>query len=312
MRITTVTLNTSVDRTLEVPGFAVGGHLKGTVVRVQPAGKGVNVSRCLARLGVASVVTGFVGRRELALFGESLAGTSAAVELVPVADATRANTTILDPQHGSDTHIREAGFRVEPDELAALRRKLATLAAPDAIFVFCGSLPPGVAGDALAELFAACQAGGARLVADLNGAELAVAVASRPLVVKPNVEELGEVVGRDLGSASEAELLDAARGLCDRVGTVLVTRGGDGALAVSRDGALACAVEVGPPRNTVGCGDAFLAGYLAGLWRREPPAERLRWAVACGSAAALAEAAGEVHPSQVAELAARARVRTLA
>ena len=111
---------------------------------MQPAGKGINVSRCLARFGVPSVVTGFVGVRERVLFEDSLADSPATVDLVPVADATRINTTILDPEADTDTHIRESGFRVGSDELTALALKLSGLASADAVFVVCGSLPPGV------------------------------------------------------------------------------------------------------------------------------------------------------------------------
>jgi len=309
LTIVTVTLNTSVDRTLEVPRFEVGGHLKGRAVRVQPAGKGVNVARCLARLGVPSVVTGLVGVRERELFREALAGTLAADELVAVADATRTNTTILDPELGTNTHIRETGFQVQEAEFEALCGKLRGLASADALVTFCGSLPPGIAPRGIGRLLAACQERGARVAADLNGSELGVAAAARPLLIKPNVEELAELLGRDLASATEAELLGAARSLCDRVGTVLLTRGKDGALAVSQGTALAGSAEVGAVRNTVGCGDAFLAGYLAGLWRGAAPEECLGQAVACGAASALADAAGQIEPRQVAELMERVEVR---
>jgi len=305
----TVTLNTSVDRTVEVPRFAVGGHLKGRLARLQPAGKGVNVSRCLDSLGVPSVATGFVGAGETALYRDSLAATRAEMRLVPIAGTTRSNTTILDPVLGTDTHIREAGPTVRPEEVESLRATLAALALPEAVAVFCGSLPPGVTADDVARLMAACRDAGARVAADLNGPQLGVAVAAEALLIKPNVEELGELVGRDLSGAGEAELLAAARPLCDRVGTVLLTRGREGAMAVRQADALACSVEVPRARNTVGCGDAFLAGYLAGLWRGVAADECLRLAVACGAANALTDAAGQIDPAQVRELADRAELR---
>jgi len=316
--IVTVTLNTSVDRTVEVPRFSIGGHLKGRLLRVQPAGKGVNVSRCLASLGVPSVVAGLVGARELPLFRASFKGTQAKVKLVPVAQPTRTNTTILDPELGTDTHIREAGPTVARREIAALRARLDGLASPDAVVVFCGSLPPGMTADDVAALVVACQAKGAQVAADLNGPQLGVAVAARPLLIKPNVEELGELLGRDLRQAPEGELLDAARSVADRVGSVLLTRGRQGAIAVRgriagnpQGEAAACTAEIPSPRNTVGCGDAFLAGYLAGLWRGLAADDCLRQAVACGAAKALADAAGEIDPQQVAELAAKAVLRRL-
>lgn len=311
MTVITVTPNTSVDRTLEVPGLALGGHLQGRLVRLQPGGKGVNVSRCLAALGVPSVVTGFVGAREQALFRESFAASAAAVDLVPVAAPTRTCTTLLDPERGTDTHIREPGAAVSPDELAALHAKLAALAGPDALVVFCGSLPPGMAGEHLAALLAACRARGAQVAADLHGAALAEALRARPLLVKPNVEELGECLGRDLAGAGEAELLAAARSLLDRVDTVLLTRGRRGALAARAAQALACVAAIPHARNTVGCGDAFLAGYLAGLARGAALADALRLAAACGAAQAASDAPGRLSPTQVAELAARAEVRAI-
>ena len=50
--IVTVTLNTTVDRVLAVPGFRVGVHAQAELRQLQPSGKGVNVARGLARLGV--------------------------------------------------------------------------------------------------------------------------------------------------------------------------------------------------------------------------------------------------------------------
>ncbi len=336
MTIITVTLNTSVDRTLEVPCFAVGAHLKGRLVRMQPGGKGVNVARCLAALGVPAVVTGLVGRSELPLFRRSFRGTLVRVELVPIAGPTRTNTTILDPEGGTDTHIREAGSPVTSEEVGALRAKLRGLASSDALVAFCGSLPPGMGDAQLRALLATARERGARLAADLNGPQLAVALAtattppvgpphkarrraamiaelnnSAILLIKPNVGELGECLGRDLSEAGERDLVAAAQSLLGRVGTVLVTRGSEGALAVGRSEVLAGAVEAVAPRNTVGCGDAFLAGYLAGMWRGQAPAEALRLAVACGAAQAEAEAPGNFSAARVAELALRARLRPI-
>jgi len=311
LTLITVTPNTSVDRTLEVPGLTLGAHLQGRLVRLRPGGKGVNVAQCLAALGVPSVVTGFVGAAELPLFRESFAGSPVAVELVPVAAPTRTCTTLLDPERGTDTHIREQGAGVTATEIRALRARLEGLASPDALVVLCGSLPPGMSGDHLEALLAACRARGAQVAADLNGSALPRALAARPLLIKPNVEELGECLGCDLAEASGAELLEAARSLLDRVGTVLLTRGRRGALAVSPARALACTVAIPQARNTVGCGDAFLAGYLAGVVRGAPMEDALRLAVACGAAQASSDAAGCISAGQVAELAPRAEVRTV-
>ena len=334
-KLVTVTPNTSVDRTLEVPRLVPGGHVKGRLLRLQPGGKGVNVSRCLAALGVPSLVTGFAGSAEMALFRDGFAGTAASVELVATAQPTRTCTTLLDPVLHTDTHIRELGCLVTREEVAALQAKLEAIASPDTLVVFCGSLPPGMADAHLAQLIAVCQARGARVAADLNGPQLAAALAARSerarpgapppagrgtiadlnrcgmVLVKPNVGELGECLGRDLHGAGEEALAVAARSLLDRVETVLVTRGREGALAVRGGEALAGTLDVGAPRNTVGCGDAFLAGYLAGLWRGMAFDEAVRLAVACGAAQAMADAPGLIAPADVEALAARVAIRAV-
>ena len=57
--IVTGTCNPTYDKTLEVPGFAAGLTLRARTIRRQPAGKGVNVARCMATLGCPATATGF-------------------------------------------------------------------------------------------------------------------------------------------------------------------------------------------------------------------------------------------------------------
>ena len=87
-----------------------------------------------------------------------------------------------------------------------------------------------------------------------------------PHLVKPNAEELADVTGRtlqSLGDVADAAQLLLARG----VRTVLVSLGGDGALLVDAElpGPLHGTADVGRVVNTVGAGDAFLAGWLAAV-----------------------------------------------
>jgi fructose-1-phosphate kinase PfkB-like protein len=79
--------------------------------------------------------------------------------------------------------------------------------------------------------------------------------------------------------------------LLDRVKTVLLTLGEGGAWVVRRDASVfrACSLAEGDLRNTVGCGDAFLAGWLRGQEMSDDPGEALAWAVAAGAASAMSE-----------------------
>ena len=286
--IITVTLNPAVDKALEVPGFAVGAHARALVRSLLPAGKGVNVARGIARLGGRAQATGFIGRNEERMFVESLAEEGVAAEFCAVSGRTRTNTTILDPQARTTTHLRERGFRVGAEDVAAigglLERRLAE--SPNATLVFAGSLPDGMPADAFTDLLRSCAERGAEVLLDTNGPALRAAVATGVVgTVKPNLEELAECLGRPV---QRCDALDAARELLGRVGTVLLTLGEEGAYLVTEAGAVGrrCPLEPGELGNTVGCGDAFLAGWLRG---REVSDDALCWAVAAGAASAVSE-----------------------
>src|SRR5699024_7629580 len=181
--------------------------------------------------------------------------------------------------------------------------------------VLSGSLPAGMPENWYAGAVTALRAAGARIALDTSDAPLA-AVARRlpeaaPDLVKPNSEELAQLVGADAGRLEHAAaagdlapVLDAGRRLLDRgVGTALVTLGPAGALLLTADGAWWGSAPPTTALSTVGAGDSSLAGYLLADATGLGPAERLRTAVAYGSAAVAlpgttlpgADAAARVH-----------------
>ncbi len=291
MMILTVTLNPAIDRALEVPGFRVGAHARASVLSLLPAGKGNNVARGVARLGGRAVASGFVGREEEALFARSLAEDGVAANFHAVEGLTRTNTTVLDPEARTTTHLREEGFEVSEQDRAGLTGALLDWIGqqPGAPVVFAGSLPPGMAPEHFSAMLAACAEAGADLSVDTNGPALRAAFESGAVAaLKPNLDELEELAGREV---PRRQVVQVARELCDRVKTVLLTLGADGAWLLRQDAEFGfrCPLARDEVRNTVGCGDAFLAGWFRAGQRGVAPTERLRWAVATGAASAMSE-----------------------
>ena len=107
--IYTVTLNPTIDRSMTVPRFAVGGTFKADECTRQAAGKGINVARVASTLEEPVVALGLVGWQDEAFFAETLAGTGIESRLVPVPGPTRISVTVLDPELGIGTHLRESG-----------------------------------------------------------------------------------------------------------------------------------------------------------------------------------------------------------
>lgn len=303
--IVTVTLNPALDKTLHVPNFAVGQHARARLVDLIPAGKGINVGRGLSRLGSRSTACGLVGRGELEAYGRVLEQEGVDCALTPIEGITRTNTTILDTECGTTTHLREEGFTVRDNDLCqltdALRNRLESADRPVRV-VFAGSLPPGVGAEDFVQLLKHCRAAGARVIVDTSGSALRQAVDSSTVdTVKPNLTELGQCLGREVG---QEDCLGAARELLGRVDTVLLTLGERGAWLAVEEAQIGarCRLEPGEVENTVGCGDAFLAGWLDAVDQGRSPREALRWAVCAGAASARGKTTVDYSREDVEEL----------
>lgn len=287
--IVAVALNPAVDRVLEVPRLTLGAHQVSNLLARYLGGKAVNLAKDLALLDVPCVLTGLVGRAEFDYYAQDLRRFGVGMEMMPVAGQTRENITLVDPVARSETHLRDRGFTISRDELAAFRSKLASLAQPGTIFVYSGSLPRGIGPAELADLLGICRQAGADLAVDTSGAALAATLDASPWLIKPNREELEELLGRRVPTTED--LLAAGRDLASRIGLVLVSCGAGGAYLFAGKSAWHACCEIPANRiaSTVGCGDALLAGFLAGLHKglEYPGALGLAVATAAGTALSL-------------------------
>jgi 1-phosphofructokinase len=298
--IVAVALNPAFDRTLQVPDLVIGGHQRGRLVSIQPAGKAVNAARLLAALGTPCILTGFVGEADRDRFQRSFDKTPVRVEMFEVQGMTRENITLIDPKHGVETHIRDVGCPPTEEDIERLTRKLGILATKGSYVLFAGSLPPEMTADAFAGMIKVCRDKGAYVAVDSSGPALEAVKRLRGLwLVKPNREELAEMVGRPI--QSEQDIPPAAQVLRKRIDNVIVTLGADGAYLFSREGAWRARphVEAQAVVKTVGSGDALLAGFVHGHAAKKRPPECLRLGVACGTAACFQFLAGQVNPYDV-------------
>ncbi len=280
--ILTVTLNPSLDRTIEVDRLACGEVQRVTTARLDPGGKGVNVARALLANGVPAravvPIAGAEGDQLVMLLGRE--GVDVAV--VPIPGRTRSNTAIAEAD-GTVTKLNEPGPSLTDADLDALAEKVLEAADPGSWVALCGSLPPGVPHDVYATLTRLFSDAGLRVAVDSSGPAFRAAIAAGPELVKPNDDELAEAVGRPLPTLGD--VIAAARELQDRgARTVLVSRGAAGAVLVDSD-VVVGESPVEEPRSTVGAGDALLAGFLAARVRGDDHATAFAEALAWGAAA---------------------------
>jgi 1-phosphofructokinase len=257
----TVTVNPSVDRTVEVSELVRGGLHRASAVHVHPGGKGINVARALVRNGLKARAVvpagGAEGDHLIALLGDY----SIDVVRVPALGPVRSNISVIEPD-ATVTKVNEAGARLSDEETKALSAAVLGNVADASWVVLAGSLPPGMSDDFYADLIHLLEPSGAKVVVDTSGPALLAAVKAKPALVKPNLEELEEAVGHPLWTLRE--VVEAARELrALGAGSVLASLGANGAVLVQGDGVWHAEAPV-TARSTVGAGDAMLAGFLAG------------------------------------------------
>ncbi|QDU34029.1 Tagatose-6-phosphate kinase [Poriferisphaera corsica] len=320
LSIITVTLNTASDRVLQADNFTVGSHTRATQLLRYPAGKGINVSRTLARLGWMSVATGFVGQQHADEFEQSLRDAepgSIRNQLLTVPGSTRENITIIDTANNSDTHIRTEGYTINSHNLGRITTKIGLLARPESILVFSGSLPEGIDLADFYTLVNIAFSAGSRVILDIDGHALrhilnidsSQSSPSQPAqkicyMAKPNQQELADLLNLPSFNTFD-EILNAARLLATRVEWVVVTLGSDGAILIDPQGnAYKGHVDINPDQiiNTVGCGDTMLAGLIDAQMRNLPADQLLRSALAIATANAAQIGVAEYDLSQVQSL----------
>jgi 1-phosphofructokinase/tagatose 6-phosphate kinase len=312
--IVTVTLNAAIDKTLEVPSFRLGRRHRSVERRTMAGGKGVNVARAIKRLGQPVIATGLAGGPTGTRIVEQLTEESILNDFVRIREESRTNTAVLDPTTGEHTEINEPGPEVSVAEIDLFVDKLLYLAQGAQIVVIAGSLPRGVEPDLYARLLRELRSLGVTTVLDTYGEPLRLAVRAEPSVVSPNVLEAEELVGHEFND--DEDRTTAVREIVELGAREAIMTVPDGCCAqVIEDGGprlYRVSVEPLEPRAAVGSGDAFLAGYVAARYADSPPAECLRFGVACGAESTQHLGAGLVDLREIERLRGGVSVEALA
>jgi tagatose 6-phosphate kinase len=311
--ILVICLNPALDITHYVPAVDWSGVNRPTAVHARPGGKGLNVARTLRALGADVQVMGLAGGITGAGVAAGLGALGVPGTFTEIAGETRRTFTVVDGRGGGAALFNEPGPAVAEGEFGEFKVQYEKALSGCAAVVLSGSLPPALPAGSYATLIATAAAAGVPAVLDASGAALAQGAAAGPAIVKPNLAELEALAGRPLSTARGADrtAVAAAAGGLRAAGAqaVVASLGAEGLLAVTEGGGWS-ARPAGPVAgNATGAGDAVTAGLVHGLVLGRPWDERLRHAVALGTAAAAAPAAGEFSPADYARGLDQATVR---
>ncbi len=265
--IVTLTPAPTLDRTYFVHNLQSGGVNRADEVKEELAGKGINVSRGLHLAGIKAPGVVPIGNSDPGV----LARTGSDGMLLPlwVEGTLRVSTTIVE-YDGPTTKVNESPRPLsEQDWNAIIDLTERTVRENDAKWlVVAGALPACKTTGKFVDLepvFERMAALGVRVALDTSGEPLNTwARKGLASIIKPNAEELASAVGRTLYSVGD--VIDAARELCEHgIETVLASLGADGMIAVTKDREWAARTAPVKVINTVGAGDATLAGFLSAI-----------------------------------------------
>lgn len=308
--IYTVTLNPALDKTVTVPGLTVDEVNRIVEVREDPGGKGINVSKVIAKLGGKSCALALLG----GTVGEKIKGMlerdGIDVWAFEVQGETRTNLKVVDPKLDTHTDINEPGPEITIATLDEMLEALVASISRGDIVVLSGSLPKGAPVATYAAWTRACAKAGAKVFLDADGSALSHGLGARPYLAKPNDAELSRLCGRELNDVDDiAE--EALRIVNGGVGRVVVSMGGAGAVIADENHVLLARSPKVPVGSTVGAGDSVVAALAYAEEQGMGLADAARLAMATGAANVMQSGTQAAERAQVDALLDRVSIESL-
>lgn len=295
--ITTVTLNTSIDKAYHMSEAIENGKvMRVASCRNTAGGKGLNVARVAALCGSDVTATGLVGGFNGAYLEALLDEDGIRHGFGHVKSETRSCINILDPKYGSTEYL-EPGRRVEEAEMRDFLENTFPEQIRDSdVVVFSGSAPEGAGDDIYAKLIRTVRDKDRRVILDTSGKLLAEGMKAIPDLVKPNKDELEALFQTKI--TSDADVIRYGKKIHEAgIPYVVISLGGDGAVMICEEGTFHAKSPKIDVVNTVGCGDSMVAAFAVAFERKMAPEEALRYAVSVGSANAMSPDTGNFDPA---------------
>jgi len=285
--IVTITLNPVIDKSSSVEHVIAERKLYCKPPRFEPGGGGVNVSRAIKKLGGRSLLLypagGLTGKR----LQELLDDEGLNHRPFPIEGVNREGLVILEESTGRQYRFGMPGPQVQKKEWEQFLDGLSAIEPSPDYLVASGSLPPGVPADFYAQVARIGKNWRAKTIIDVSGEALEQALQERVYLIKPNVREFRELVGKDIKEESQIKAEAQKMVKSGRCEVLVISLGAAGALMVSEEISEHVLPPTVPIISKVGAGDSMVAGIVLSLARGNPLRESVLFGVAAGTAAVM-------------------------
>ena len=285
--IYTVTLNPSLDLFTELDNLVLGERNKIKSERTLPGGKAINVSRVLSALRIPTIATGFIGGFQGQFIKEWLQDEDITTDFVEMKGVNRTNIKII--ENNRETMINFPGPKISSEEIDELLYYLSRVREGDTI-IFGGSVPPmeeNMDEDIYDRLLSVARGNKADFVADVPSQYLLSMVKEKPLLIKPNGEDIAKIFNVEIND--KYDYIPYGKKLREMgAKNVIISYGAQGSMLFTEDKVYA-SNEIDDGReiiNTVACRDSMIAGFLGNMVKDNDPVESYKLAIAAASATA--------------------------
>lgn len=279
--IYTLTLNPSIDYIVHVKNVQLGELNRMEADFKFPGGKGINVSRILHELMTETIALGFIGGFTGDFIENWLKNEGVNTDFTRVVGDTRINIKL---KSDVETEINGIGPKISVVEANALLNKLSQISNED-IVVLSGSKPPSLSEDFYHKVAKLTGEKGAEFVIDTTSNELKTILPFRPLLVKPNLEELEAIF--DIQMNGLDDVITYGKKLLELgAQNVIVSMGGNGALLFTDKDVYQGINPKGTVKNSVGAGDSLIAGFISRYVETTDVVSAFQLGIASGSATA--------------------------
>lgn len=285
--IVTITLNPAVDKSSAVDNVKAEDKLYCDKPIFEPGGGGINVSRAIKKLDGNSLMLytsgGFTGKKLDKLLAEEKLNK----KTLEIAAETRENLVIAEKTSDLQYRFGMPGPEITEQECKKIIETVSELKPFPDYLVISGSIPRSITTDIYAEMAAIAKKRKAKVVVDVSGPALKSAVDEGVFLIKPNLREFNNLVGRELEDEDEIkrEALKLIKNNSCQV--IVISIGAGGALLVSDQKVEFKRAPTVPIRSKVGAGDSMVAGIVLSLARGGNLKNSFYYGLAAGSAAVI-------------------------
>ena len=270
-----------MDVTIELDALQVG---RTNVVKSKSltfGGKALNVAIGVRRLGGESYTTGLMYNENGYMFENALDKEGVPFTFVWNKGRVRENYKFID-NRSMLTEVNDIGEEVGKEKTEEVLSLVRMLSARSGVTVLSGGLPRGVDASYYGQLAKAVDPRSLKIV-DASGQRMFAALGEGVDLVKPNIEELENTIGRRV--ESKEDMLAGCYELIERgAKRVLLSLGKQGAVITDGKENYYCKSLNVAVNSTVGAGDGMVAAAAMKLEQGAPLPEILRAGVAAGTA----------------------------